>query len=144
LPSPVVGALWSMYIGAAVTAVSLAICIVDMVHVDKLAAAAIDAGVQGQLEASLGVLVTFGLFGGIVGLVMWLVCAAGVRKGRQWGAVVGTVFFGLDIVSMLLVLIFAKDAPASRILSVLICVLGLVAIILAWNRQSRGLYKAFR
>jgi len=80
----------------------------------------------------------------IVGLVMWPLCASAVRKGRQWGAVVGTVLFGIDLIFMLSILLAAHDAPLSKLMSVIIWGLGVVTVILVWNSQSRAYYRAFR
>jgi hypothetical protein len=144
LPPPVIGAIRVMYAGLGVTILAFIIGIVDMVHLDHVASIALDAHAQDVANNAVGVLALFTFFGGFIGFVFWPLCAYAVRKGRQWGAVVGTVFFGLDLISMLCVLIWAQGAPASRILSFIVWGLGLAAVILAWNPASRAFYRAFR
>lgn len=62
-------------------------------------------------------------------------CGLRRPQGPPVDAVVGTVFFGLDLAAMLFVLI---GAPASRILGLIVWCLGLAAVILAWNPASRA------
>jgi serine/threonine protein kinase len=146
LPAAVAGGLRVMYTGLGVTIIAIVLSIADMVRLDHQAAISqnVNPALTQQDTTSLGFVALLVFFPGIVGLVMWPLCAWAIRKGRQWGAVVGTVLFGLDLILMLATLFAAHDAPLSKLSSVLICALGLVAVITAWNPQARAFYRAFR
>ncbi len=145
VPPVVRNALGVMYTGLGVTAVALILSIVDMVRLDHQAAIKqfSNPALSQQDNTSLGIIVICAFCTGVVGAVMWPLCAWAVRKGRQWGAIVATAAFGLDAIPLLLILVFAHDAPLSKLMSILIWALGLVAVILLWNSQSRAFYKAF-
>jgi serine/threonine protein kinase len=146
LPSAVGSGLRVMYAGLGVTIVAIIVSIVDMVRLDHQSALNqyVNDGLSQQETTTLGYIVLFAFLPCAIGLVMWPLCAWAVRKGRQWGAVVGTTAFGVDLIPMVLVLITAQGAPLTKLMSILIWALGLVAIILLWNPQSRGFYRAFR
>ena len=146
VPAPVLNALRLMYTGLAATVLAIILSVVDIAHLGNLASQYhyVNTDAYNHEQASIGLVVLFALIGGIIGVIIWILCAMAVRKGRQWGAVLGTVFFGLDCVGMLTIAFGTHDDPASKIMSVLVCVIGLVAVILLWQNQSRAFYRAFR
>ena len=146
LPSAVSGAVRVMYGALAATVVAIIVAIVDMVRLDHQAALHqyVNPALSAQETTSLGFIVLFVFLPDIGGLVTWPLCAWALRKGRQWGAVVGTVLFGLDLILMLATLFTAQYAPLSKLMSVIIWGLGLVTVIVAWSSQSRAFYRAFR
>ncbi len=75
---------------------------------------------------------------------MWLVLAIPVRRGRKWGAITGTVMFGLQVVCMLFVLVGATGAPLVKVFSVIVTGLGVAAIVLLWGSQARAFYQQFK
>ena len=146
LPSAVSGGVRVMYGGLAATIIAIIVAIVDMVRLDHQAAVHqfADPTLSGQETTALGFIVLFVFLPDIAGLVMWPLCAWAVRKGRQWGAVVGTVLFAIDLVLMLATVLTAQGAPLSKLMSVIIWGLGLVTIIVLWNPASRVFYRTFR
>jgi hypothetical protein len=144
VPPPVINGVRLMYAGLAVTVLSFIFGLVDITRLDRVATKDPLTPVQLAAQSSVGILAVFAFIGSIIGFVMWPVCASAIRRGRLWGAVVGTVFFGLDTIGMLSVLVGVHGGAASKMFSVLVWVVGLVAIILAWNPQARAFYRAFR
>jgi hypothetical protein len=146
VPSPVVNALRLMYTGLAATVLTIILGAVDVAHLDTLQKQNqyYDVVAYNHETSSIAIISVFAFVGGIIGVVGWILSASAVRRGRKWGAVVGTVFFGLDLACMLTVLSGAYEAPASKIMSLLVWGIGLVAVILLWQAQSRAFYRAFR
>jgi hypothetical protein len=146
LPSAVTGALGAMYAGLGASIVAIIVSIVDMTRLDHQSALnqSSNPALSTQQTVVLGYIAVFALFPAVIGLVTWPLCARAVRKGHQWGAVVGTVLLGVDVIPVLCTVSLAQGAPLTKLFTVLIWALGLGAIIGAWNSQSRAFYRAFR
>jgi serine/threonine protein kinase len=146
VPAPVINALRLMYTGLAATVLAIILSVVDIAHLGNLAKQYqyVNTVAYNRENLSIGLIAIVALVGGIVGVVIWILCAVAVRRGRQWGAVLGTVFFGLDFAGMLVIAAGTHDDPATIIMSVLVCLIGLVAVILLWQNQSRAFYRAFK
>jgi hypothetical protein len=146
VPAPVANALRLMYTGLAATVLTIILGAVDVAHLGSLAKQNqyIDAVAYSHDTGSIVIISICAFVGGIIGVVGWILSASAVRRGRQWGAVVGTVFFGLDVIVMLTILSGTAQAPASKIMSVLVWGIGLVAVILLWQNPSRAFYRAFK
>jgi hypothetical protein len=87
-----------------------------------------------------------GLFiaGGLIGAALWLWMAQSCRAGKGWARVVSTVFFGIDTLSVLAGAAAVQGGGLTRIYGFVIWVIGLIAIILLWQRSSSGYFRAPR
>ena len=85
-----------------------------------------------------------GLFiaGGLIGAALWLWMAQSCRAGKGWARVVSTVFFGIDTLSALVGVAAAQGGGITRIFGFVVWVIGLVAIILLWQRSSSDYFRA--
>jgi hypothetical protein len=96
-------------------------------------------------------------FGAAIGAGLWLWMAWANKAGKSWARIVSTVFFGIDCLLVLLVLVAVGTivhvnsgigAPTSGILVVavlaalIVWLLGLVTIVLLWRRESSAYYAA--
>jgi len=86
-----------------------------------------------------------GLFiaGGLIGAALWLWMAQKCRAGKSWARITSTVFFGIDTVSQI-VSLRVESGAATRFYGLLIWLIGLVAIILLWQRSSSDYFRAPR
>jgi hypothetical protein len=86
--------------------------------------------------------VEVGLFiaGGLIGAALWLWMAQGCRAGKNWARITSTVFFGIDTVSQL-VSLRSQSGDAARFYGLLVWAIGLVAIILLWQRSSSDYFR---
>jgi hypothetical protein len=142
-PTPVQNAVKLMYAGAAVSAISL---IITLVTIGSLRTAIHNADptltpakVHSAEVAAVAVAVIFGLIG--IGLWVWMAFAN--KAGKNWARITATVFFALDTLSVLASLRQAEPA-LSRVISILIWLIGLGAIILLWRRDSSAYFAASR
>jgi hypothetical protein len=87
-----------------------------------------------------------GLFiaGGLIGAALWLWMAQSCRAGKSWARVVSTVFFGIDTLSVLVGASAVQGGGLSRIYGFVVWAIGLIAIILLWQRASSGYFRAAR
>jgi serine/threonine protein kinase len=144
VPSGAMTAVWLMYAGAAVTALYAILGFPAYSHLSQIGTdSPVTVAQQNAYDAS-GIVLLFVILAGFLGVAGWLVCAFGVRRGRQWGAIVGSVLFGVDALVVLFVMVGAPGAPVPKAMSVVVWAIGLVATIFMWGREPRGFYRAFR
>jgi hypothetical protein len=82
----------------------------------------------------------FFIAGGLIGAALWLWMAQASRAGKNWARIVSTVFFGIDTVSQL-VSLRSPSGGVARFYGLLIWVIGLVAIVLLWQRTSSDYFR---
>jgi hypothetical protein len=80
--------------------------------------------------ASTGVIAS-----GAVSIALWLWLASATRRGRGWARTVGTVFFGIGTVALLLTL-HRPGIEAVKGIGVVTWLIGLAAVIALWRRES--------
>jgi hypothetical protein len=142
-PPSVLTAVKLMYAGAAVSAISLVVGLVTISSLRSMLQNAYPNYTSSQIHtaevASVAAIVVFGLIG--VGLWLWMAYAN--KRGANWARITATVFFGLDTLSTLAG--FARPGPwASRLVSLLIWLIGLGAVVLLWRPESTEFFKAPR
>jgi hypothetical protein len=142
-PVQVQQAVKLMYAGAVVSAISL---IITLVTIGSLRTAIHNADptltpakVHSAEVAAVAVAVIFGLIG--IGLWIWMAFAN--KAGKNWARITATVFFALDTLSVLASLRQAEPV-LSRVISIVIWLVGLGAIILLWRRESSDYFAASR
>lgn len=97
-----------------------------------------------QVDSAVRVGEAFAIVLVLIGMGLWIWMAFANRAGKNWARITGTVFFGLDSLSLVISLAVSgssamsttKTSPFSVIVGILIWVVGLVAVILLWNKQS--------
>jgi hypothetical protein len=142
VPGPVLTAVRLMYAGAAVSLVSV---LVSLAAINQIKAAfeaqhplAQDAAQGAATLAAVAVIIS-----GAVGIWLWLKLASATRKGRSWARTAGTILFGLDTLGLLGTL-GRTGIPAVKTFSVLIWLIGLIAVISLWRRPSSDYFAALR
>jgi len=137
IPGPMRTAVWLMRAGAAVSLVNMIIdlAIVGQIKTAYLARHPFVATKAVQSAAGLGDLVV--IVGGAVSITLWLWLASASRRGRRWARTVGTVFFGVDTLGLLITL-SRPGIGAVKGMGVVIWLIGLAAVIALWQRESSG------
>jgi hypothetical protein len=128
-------AVWLMRAGAAASLVNVIVELaiigqIKTAFVARHPLAAPDTVSPTAGLAALGVIV-----GGAVGITLWLWLASAARRGRGWARTVGTVFFGIDTLGLLVTLV-RPGLGAIKGIGVVIWLIGLAAVIMLWQRQS--------
>jgi hypothetical protein len=158
LPPPILAAARLMYLGALVTALnvifgSLVKARYTKTATDyKLVAAKFAGTARGTRATDVAnhastmageIAVVVGL-GGLIGVVCWLVIASATRRGRGWTRVAGTLLLGLDTAGLLTILVGTDNDPTVRVTTIVIWVIGLLALIPLWGRQARDFFAYYR
>lgn len=140
-PTPVQQAVKLMYAGAIVSAISL---IITLATVGSLKTAIHNADPSlsaSKLHSAEVAAVAVAIVFGLIGIGLWLWMAYANKAGKNWARITATVFFGLDTLSVLTS--FRQAEPIlSRLISILIWLIGLGVIILLYQRESSAYYTA--
>jgi hypothetical protein len=95
-----------------------------------------------------------GAVGSLVGIGLWLWMARANKEGKNWARITSTVFFGIDCLGVVVVLVgivvlMHSVSPSvkailllSGLASIVIWAVGLATIILLWQRESSEYYAA--
>jgi hypothetical protein len=130
-----------MYVGAAVSAVSL---VVGLATVGSLRTALHKSDpslTPTQLHNLQTVVVGGSVAIGLISILLWVWMALMNKAGKSWARIVATVLFGLDTLFLLLGVARA-GAAAGTLVSILIWLIGLGATILLWRKDSSGYFTA--
>lgn len=147
VPRTVTLAVWMMYAGAVVSAISL---IVSFATSGSLRAAIKAAArsshtslTPSQLTTEVHALTAALVVVGVIGVGLWIWIAIFNRKGRNWARITGTVLLGLYTIEL-----FASFAQHTDAFSmggtILVWLIGLTAVVLLWQPASSAYFRAPR
>jgi hypothetical protein len=142
-PPSIQNAARFIYAGAAIQALSviLEIAAVRSRIQSVLATTSATPLTPSQLNTVEAVSVGFLVLGGVAGASLWLWMARKNKAGRRWARILSTVFFA--ILTLAQVAVFAQPiAVENKIIPVAEWVVGLLAIVLLWQRESSDYYAA--
>lgn len=157
-PKPVLNAFYVMIAGAVVQGLAI---LVTFLQLDTLREEIRTSVLEGDPNASEdfidGAVAGAVVFTVVLGLVyagLWVWMAYKNRAGRNWARITATVFFGFQTLSTLVTLaLAASDAAGGNsltagsstvpgtIATILLWVIGLIAIVLLWNRLSSDYFR---
>ncbi len=138
-PPSIQNAVRLMYVGAALSAVSLIVGLLTISslkraiqNANRTAAKPLTASQLHTAEAvGIASIVVFGLLG--IGLWLWMARANG--SGKSWARVVASVLFGLNTLGLLSTVIRPNSA-LTKVFDVLVWLVGLGAIVFLYRRES--------
>lgn len=140
-PPSIRNAVRFIYAGAALQVLSV---ILDITLVrgriqGSLATASATPVTASQLNTAEAVGVGFLILGGVVGASLWIWMARKNKAGRRWARVLSTVSFAILTVAMIAII---PLAVGDKIIPVAEWLVGLLAIVLLWQRDSSDFYAA--
>ena len=142
-PQSVQAAVKFIYAGAVIQAISVIIEIAFVhSHFQRILATLSTTPLTSSQQHTVEVvLIGFFVVAGIIGVSVWLWMASKNNAGRRWARVLSTVFFALLSLGMLGV--FTPQVTLDdKILPVAQWLVGLVAIVLLWQRESSAFFTA--
>jgi Protein kinase domain len=134
IPGSVLTAVRLMYAGAAVSLVNVIVSLA-VINQIKTAFEAQHPLVLNVAQGVAALAAAVVIISGAIGIGVWLKLASACRKGRSWARTAGTILFGLDTIAALGTLGRA-GIPVVKTFGVLIWLIGLIAVISLWQRQS--------
>lgn len=142
-PPSVQNAVKLMYVGAAVSTVSLLISLLSIGGTKdaiKKARPSLTATQVNQLNTFI---ITLAIVSGVIGVALWLWMAHANSRGKNWARIMSTVLFGLATIDLFGVLSQPKTL-LGLVFPVLIWLVGLGAVILLWRRENNDFYRPGR
>ena len=139
-PPSVVNAVKLMYIGAAVSTVSLIVAFIDISGTKaaiKRARPDLTATQVNQLNTFI---ITLAIVSGLIGIALWLWMARANGQGKNWARIVSTVLFGLATLDLIGVFSQPKTA-IGLVFPVLTWLVGAAAVWLLWRPDSTAFFK---
>jgi hypothetical protein len=139
-PQSVQRAVRVMYVGAAVSLIGI---VVDLTTLSSTRSAILKsnphyttAQVNSAEHAAIGLFIA----GGLIGAALWLWMAQSNRAGKAWARVVASVLFGIDTVSQIIGV--GAGGGLSRLYGIIVWVVGVIAIVLLWQRSSSEYFRS--
>jgi hypothetical protein len=139
-PPPVMNAVKLMYVGAAVSTVSLVITLADIGGLKAAIKKAQPRWTPAQVNQYDRFFIIVSLVSGVIGIALWLWMSRANNQGRNWARILSTVLFCLATLD--LVGVFSQPKTAlGLIFPVLTWLVGLGAVFLLWRPESTAFFK---
>ena len=143
LPPSVLNAVKLMYVGAAVSAISLIVSLSTVGSLRSTIRSRDPSFTQSQIHSAEAVVVAFAVIDGLISVGLWIWMASANKAGKNWARITSSVFFGLNTLGVLA--IFSEAEPTlSRLITLLVWLVGLAAIVLLWRKPSSEYFAAQR
>jgi hypothetical protein len=139
-PPPVVNAVKLMYVGAAVSTVSLIISLADIGAVKTAIKKAKPSWTAAQVNQYDRFLITVAIVSGVIGIALWLWMARANNQGRNWARILSTVLFCLATLDLIGVFSQPKTV-LGLVFPLLTWLVGLGAVFLLWRPESSAFFK---
>jgi hypothetical protein len=133
-PSSVTIAVRLMYLGAVASLAGVIIGLLRGISKSAIEKAAPNLTAS-QVNTAASVALVSIVIVGIIGIGAWIWIAQASKKGSNAARITGTVFFGLDTLSLLLGLRRPENALVKGY-PIVIWLIGLAVVILLWQRES--------
>jgi hypothetical protein len=139
-PPPVVNAVKLMYVGAAVSTVSLIISVADIASVKTAIKKAKPSWTAAQVNQYDRFLITVAIVSGVIGIALWLWMARANNQGKNWARILSTVLFCLATLDLIGVFSQPKTV-LGLVFPLLTWLVGLGAVFLLWRPESSAFFK---
>jgi uncharacterized membrane protein len=143
-PQSVLRAVRVMYVGLAANLIGI---VVDMTTLSATRSEILKQNpgyTQAQLNNAEHLQIGLFIAGGLIGAALWLWMAQSCRAGKGWARVVSTVFFGIETLSVLAGATAVQSGGLTRTYGFVVWVIGLIAVVLLWQRSSSAYFRAPR
>jgi hypothetical protein len=139
-PPSVLNAVKLMYVGAAISTVSLIVSLADISGTKAAIRKARPNLTATQVSQLNTFIITLAIVSGVVGIALWLWMARANGHGKNWARIVSTVFFGLATLD--LIGVFSQPKTVfGLVFPVLTWLVGAGAIWLLWRPDSSAFFK---
>ena len=139
-PPSVLNAVKLMYVGAAISTVSLIISLIDISGTKEAIRKARPSLTAAQVNQLNTFIITLAIVSGVIGVALWLWMARANSQGRNWARIMSTVLFGLATLDLYGVLSQPKTV-LGLVFPVLTWLVGLGAVIFLWRKESTEFFK---
>jgi hypothetical protein len=139
-PKSVINAVWLMFAGAAVTTIGVIVALTSTGSLRPTIKADNPGFSASQVNVTANIYIATIVVVGLIGVGLWIWMAFMNKAGKNWARITGTVFFG--IATIILLTSFARAGfDGSRIITVIVWLIGLATVILLWRNESSEFFK---
>ena len=142
-PPAVLNAVKLMYVGAAVSTVSLIISLASIGGTKDAIRKAKPSLTATQVNQLNTFIIALAVVSGVIGVALWLWMARANGQGKNWARILSSVLFGLTTLDLIGVFSQPKTI-LGLIFPVLTWLVGLGAVILLWRKESTEFFKPRR
>jgi len=139
-PPAVLNAVKLMYVGAAVSTVSLIISLASIGGTKDAIRKARPSLTATQVNQLNTFIIALAVVSGVIGVALWLWMARANGQGKNWARILSSVLFLLATVDLFGVLSQPKTA-LGFVFPVLTWLVGLGAVVLLWRKESTEFFK---
>jgi len=139
-PPSVLNAVKLMYVGAAISTVSLVIALIDIGGTKDAIRKARPSLTATQVNQLNTFIITLAIVSGVLGVALWLWMARANGQGRNWARILSTVLFGLATLDLFGVINQPKTV-LGLIFPVLTWLVGAGAVYFLWRGESSEFFK---
>jgi hypothetical protein len=139
-PPSLANAVKLMYVGAAISTVSLIISLADISGTKAAIKKARPSLTPTQVNQLNTFIITLAIVSGVIGIALWLWMAWANNNGKNWARIVSSVLFGLATLDLVGVLGEPKTFIA-LVFPILTWLVGLGAVVLLWRKENNDFYK---
>lgn len=134
-PTAVRRAVSLMYTGALLSLVGALVAPLTRHNIRRLVENARPNDTVTQINHSVDLIITIAIVAGAIDAALWVWMAIANGRGNSWARVTGTVFFGISTLGVL-VNIAQHNASVSKVLAVIVWLVGLATVVLLWRPES--------
>jgi hypothetical protein len=139
-PSSVRNAVTLMYVRAALGLVGIVVLLATKDTLKKELLKKNPTADAAKLDSLFNTAIAAGIVGAVVFLVLYVLLAMQVAKGKQWARIVTLILAGLGVLSLLLA--FASTAPAlSHVVSIVSGLIDLAILVLLLTGGSGAYFR---
>jgi hypothetical protein len=139
-PPAVLNAVKLMYVGAAVSTVSLVISLVNISGTKAAIEKARPTLTAAQVNQLNTFIITLAIVSGVIGIGLWLWMARANSQGRNWARILSTVLFGLATLDLIGVFSQPKTL-LGLVFPLLTWLVGAGAVFMLWRGESTAFFK---
>jgi hypothetical protein len=142
-PQPLTIAVWLMYVGAALSLVSVLSTFLVLEDIRDQAQQEVTAqNLDIDPDVIVNIAVAVGVGAGLLALALWIWMAVMNGRGRNWARIVATVLGALSLCGGLASFTNTMATAATVVLSLLQLAVAAVVVVLLWLPSSSAYYRA--
>jgi hypothetical protein len=149
IPKTVQNAFYLMLAGAALQLVGVIVGLASTSKIRDSIRTSNPGYTSTQLDNAVHVGEVALVVGALIEIGLWIWMAFANRAGRNWARILGTVFFGLSCVGLLVTLAASNSSSLSSTrtsglsvaIGIVAWVVGLATVVLLWNKESGAYFK---
>jgi hypothetical protein len=129
-----------MYVGAGLDVVGVLIAILSKGTIRSALRKAYPNDSTATINRAIKAEIVFLIVLAVIGVALWIWMAQKNKAGRNWARITGTVFFGISTLLQVVGLVQHTSA-LSKLISIVVWLLGLTIVVLLWRRESSAYFK---